>query len=132
MSAIKQLNKALPNLEEVTVGFIGRESDDECLRRVRGDRGLRGTEAEWIIILLPCFVAHYFPKHPTHFHIKWEFIVDSQLLRFAESAALSEGEVQEVFPQLQVSQLGEYLLEHLFVQHHLVRIVDWYRRNLVV
>lgn len=99
------MKEALAHLEEVAAWLKGCELHSEGLRSLGWNCCTRRDHFERVVDDLACGLVDHLQENPIDTDLEWEFVVNSQLLSFRNSAALCESKVNKLLSQSQVSVL---------------------------
>lgn len=113
------MDKALSNLEKVTVWLVGHKVDCKVLLAVCRDLNLSGCDVEWVSDLLACSLVDNLQQCPVDAHWEHKFVVESQRFLLALPSGMGESEVNVVNTKLELPLAACAALEHFLVQNNL-------------
>ena len=117
------MNKALSDLEEISIRFKWCEIQIEHEIAVCFYFNLRGLYFERILAFFACFLIDYWQKSPVNSDREGKLVLQGKLVIFAQCSVLCKPEVNVLGRQLKILKFWFIALNHFFMQHCLIRLV---------
>ena len=118
------MNKALSDLEEVTVWLKRSKFHIERIRTIGGYSHILRTDSEWIVNHLVRDLVQDWQQDPVNLNVKGKLVLHGHLSWIAESTAFLESKVNVFLSEPNVSIFRTHFKEHFFVQDYLIRLIN--------